>query len=202
MKRREFLGFGIGFGMRLGSLASVAAWTVACRRRSDPLGAGTTDSGQYSADGRTGDTAQTGHTGGHTFSAAELVTIGAVCERLLPRDQDPGAIDLGVPSFIDRMLAAPELATQRNLLRQVLPILDRQSRMRYRGTAFHEATLEEQDGLLAQWQRGRGGDRRFFETMLTLTLEGAFSDPKYGGNRGGRGFALVGFTPVPLMKHG
>jgi gluconate 2-dehydrogenase gamma chain len=130
-----------------------------------------------------------------TFSAAELATVAAVCERLLPRDEDPGAIDLGVPTYIDRELASPDLASWRDLALEVLPILDRQSGIRHGGKAFVECTPEQQDGLLVAWQRGKGGDKRFFDLMLTLTLEGAFGDPRHGGNAGGRGFGMIGFTP-------
>ena len=140
-----------------------------------------------------------------TLSAAELLTVAAVCDRLLPRDPaggGPGASELGVPSYIDRALAAPALAGQRDLIRQILPILDRQSSIRTGGRAatFKEASGDEQDSLLAAWQHGRGGDARFFQAMLALTLEGAFGDPKHGGNRGGAGYGLIGFTPgMPVV---
>jgi gluconate 2-dehydrogenase gamma chain len=134
-----------------------------------------------------------------TFTPAAFATISAVCERLLPRDDDPGAIDLGVPAFIDRMLASPDLTPVREQLLQGVPALDKQSRARFAGRAFAEATPDEQDGLLRTWQHGRGGAPRFVELMLRLTLEGAFGDPKYGGNTGGRGFDMIGFTPGPPM---
>src|SRR5689334_7683601 len=59
-----------------------------------------------------------------TFTPPELATVAAVCERLLPRDADPGAIDLGVPGYIDRMLASPDLASIRKLIVRTLPLLD------------------------------------------------------------------------------
>src|SRR5689334_6843968 len=50
-----------------------------------------------------------------SFTPDELRTLSAACERLLPRDQDPGALDLGVPGYIDRALAAKDLAVWREL---------------------------------------------------------------------------------------
>lgn len=196
--------------------AAAAAWSLgACRRRQStagvsldsPAGNGGNDSSKAHigapADGSDDRGLEaTDPRSLRTFNVLQLTTVAAVCERLLPRDGDPvsdpgaaGARDLGVPSYIDRMLAEPELSAQRDLVLQILPILDRQSRIRYRDKPFHEATSDEQDALLSAWQRGRGGDRRFFETLLTLTLEGALSDPRHGGNRDGKGFALVGFAP-------
>jgi len=136
-----------------------------------------------------------------TFTAAAFATLSAVCERLLPRDEDPGAIDLGVPGYIDRMVASPELTSVRELLLRVLPIVDREARKRYGGKAFHETAPAEQDEVLGLWQHGHDGSQPFFPVILSLTLEGAFGDPKYGGNSGGRGFAMIGFTPdAPLRK--
>jgi gluconate 2-dehydrogenase gamma chain len=134
-----------------------------------------------------------------TFGPETFATLSAVCERLLPRDEDPGAIDLGVPSYIDRMLATPALASVRAMVLRVMPILDRESRKRYGGKAYHEASPEEQDAILSAWQNGHDGGQGFFPVILSLTLEGAFGDPRYGGNTGGRGFAMIGFTPDPPL---
>ncbi|MGA2451472.1 MAG: gluconate 2-dehydrogenase subunit 3 family protein [Polyangiaceae bacterium] len=134
-----------------------------------------------------------------TFTPAAFAILSAICERLLPRDEDPGAIDLGVPGYIDRAVAEPELAPVRDLLLRVLPIVDRQSRTRFEGRPFQDATPTEQDEILGRWQRGHDGGQSFFSLILSLTLEGAFSDPKYGGNSEGRGFAMTGFRPGPPL---
>jgi len=131
-----------------------------------------------------------------TFTAASFTALSAVCERILPRDQDPGAIDLGVPVYIDAMVAAPELASVRELLERNLPLLDLDAKMRT-GKTFAESSLAAQDQILESWQHGSERRRRFFDVALTWTLEGAFADPKYGGNAGGRGFDLIGFRPGP-----
>jgi gluconate 2-dehydrogenase gamma chain len=136
-----------------------------------------------------------------TFSAAAFATLSAVCEQLLPRDQDPGALDLGVPAFIDAMVATPELASVREMLLKVLPIIDKESRKRFGGKAFPEASSAERDSVLESWQNGSESRQHFFDVILSLTFEGAFGDPKYGGNTGGRGFSMIGFSPdVPLKK--
>lgn len=140
-----------------------------------------------------------------SFTPDKFATLTAACERILPRDEDPGAIDLGVPGYIDHAVADPGIAPWRDVLDKLLPVLDRQSKKRYGGKLFHEAQPGEQDALLASWQTGAQGERFFFTVLLALVFEGAFGDPKYGGNRGGQGFAMIGFTPgppMPKMKHG
>jgi gluconate 2-dehydrogenase gamma chain len=134
-----------------------------------------------------------------TFTAASFAALCAVCERILPRDQDPGAMDLGAPGYIDAMVAAPEHAPVREVLERNLPLLDLDAKART-GRPFSEASLAAQDQILESWQHGSERRRRFFDVALTWTLEGAFGDPKYGGNIGGRGFDMIGFRPDPPRR--
>jgi gluconate 2-dehydrogenase gamma chain len=135
-----------------------------------------------------------------TFTAASFATLSAVCERLLPRDQDPGAIDLGVPRYIDGAVASSELTSVREMLLKVMPLLDKDAGKRFGGKAFHEAATDEQDTVLDAWRHGKEGSQHFFDVILSLTMEGAFGDPKYGGNVGGKGFDMIGFRPDPPLK--
>ena len=43
------------------------------------------------------------------LSVPEYFTLSAACERVFPRDDTPGAIDLGAPVYIDRALAVRPL---------------------------------------------------------------------------------------------
>jgi gluconate 2-dehydrogenase gamma chain len=131
-----------------------------------------------------------------SFTASQFALIAAACERILPRDEDPGATDLGCAVYIDRMLADPDArALWGRAIFGGMPALEDQSRRRF-GKAFANASVEQQEALLSAWQQSRhSGEAAFFEVLHSLTMEGAFGDPSYGGNRGGRGFAMVGFTP-------
>ena len=94
------------------------------------------------------------------------------------------------------MVATPEFASVREMLERNLPMLDLDAKTRT-GKTFSEATLAAQDQILESWQHGSERRRRFFDVALAWTLEGAFGDPKYGGNVGGRGFDVIGFRPDP-----
>jgi hypothetical protein len=109
-------------------------------------------------------------------------------------------MDLGCALYIDRQLAKPEeRALFGRPLLGGLEQLDKQALGRG-GRKFADLSPEEQDELLGRWQRSKhSGEVAFFEVLYTLTLEGAFGDPIYGGNKDGRGYAMVGFTPpTPL----
>jgi gluconate 2-dehydrogenase gamma chain len=135
-----------------------------------------------------------------TLSLGAFRTLSAACERILPRDEDPGATDLGCAEYIDRALADPDVhALWGRPLIGGLPALDRQARTLY-GGPFHDRTPDQQDALLRAWQTSKhSGESAFFEVLHSLTLEGAFGDPTYGGNKSGLGFLMVAFVPPPPM---
>jgi gluconate 2-dehydrogenase gamma chain len=184
--RREFCEealFGVG--------ACVALSAIGCHSRS---------SGAPSAPEAGDDAAPSAGLQPRTLSPAAFATLSAVCDRILPRDDDPGAIDLGVPAYIDAMIATPDLTNVREMFWKVFPILDKEAGQKFGGKLFADLAPGEQDAILDTWQNGKESRQKFFEITLTLTLEGAFGDPKYGGNMGGLGFKMIGFTPDPPLK--
>ncbi|HYI00202.1 gluconate 2-dehydrogenase subunit 3 family protein [Hyalangium sp.] len=132
-----------------------------------------------------------------TFSALELATVAAACERILPRDEDPGAKDTNVPAYLDRMLQTPELKQMKSDFLQGLSALERRSRSMFQ-KGFVEAAPEQQDELLTLFKdSGSGtGEAHFYELLVVLTLEGFLGDPSYGGNKDRAGWRLVGFDTV------
>ena len=154
------------------------------------------------------------------FNPEEAAFVEAAVARLIPADETgPGAIDAGVPQFIDRQLAGAWGAGERlyrsgpwhpgtpqqgyqlpytpaELFRTALAALREKSADR--GVPFHRLAPAAQDKFLRRLQTGEddlGGvpAEVFFESLWALTLEGFFGDPVYGGNRGMVGWKLIGF---------
>ncbi len=132
-----------------------------------------------------------------TLGDDEYAIFAAACERLLPRDQDPGALDANVPEFLDRMLQSKAIAKMKDNFLGGLEALDRRSRGRF-GKGFAEASAEQQDELIAEFKDARPGtgESRFYEMLLAFTMEGFLGDPSYGGNKDRVGWALVGFSTM------
>jgi gluconate 2-dehydrogenase gamma chain len=128
------------------------------------------------------------------LTPAEGLTLAAACERLFPRDEDPGAIDLGAPGFVDRQLASEAFSGWQETFRTGLADLDADAR-ESGGVAFVELKPEQQDALLDRWLHGSDPQKKFVHRLMHLTLEGVFCDPSHGGNHGGRAWELVGFAP-------
>jgi len=118
----------------------------------------------------------------------EARTAAAAFERIFPATPDgPGAIALGVLTFVDRALVGA-YAHLSDTYRLGLAALDRCARARC-GAGFADCVPDQQDALLADLERGAlvGFDAppqaAFFAMLRAHTQEGAFADPAYGGNR-------------------
>ena len=129
-----------------------------------------------------------------TFSETEFAILSAACERMIPRDEDPGAIDANVPQYIDRMLQTKELRKAKAEFVPGVLALNRRSRRRF-GKDFVDVTDAQRDDVLNQFKNSPAdsAEAHFFELLTVFTLEGLLGDPSYGGNKDRVGWALVGF---------
>lgn len=132
-----------------------------------------------------------------TLSDEEFAIMSAAVERVLPKDEDPGAIDAGVPNYVDAMLANTEMAKSRADFVPGLHALNRRCKRMFQ-TDFVQATDAQRDEVLTVFKNSpdKSGEARWYDLLLALTLEGYLGDPSYGGNRNRAGWALVGFRLV------
>lgn len=156
------------------------------------------------------------------FTAEEYAFITAAVARLIPSDErGPGALEAGVPEFIDRQMNTPyatgsnwymqgpfnpdlpkELGYQLPLVPQQIYRLgladaDRYSKLQH-GNVFAQLSGEQQDALLQAMESGSAEFSQlpakvFFSFLLQNTREGFFSDPIHGGNQGMVGWRLINF---------
>lgn len=156
------------------------------------------------------------------FNTAEWAFINAAVGRLIPSEgAGPGALDAGVPEFIDRQMELPYghgayFYLKGPFLDKSPPTLGYQLRYTPReifrlgiaaassatqqshGKSFPQLTAADQDRFLAAMEKGESAFATvpatvFFAQLLTNTREGYFSDPLYGGNRGMVAWQWIGF---------
>lgn len=156
------------------------------------------------------------------FTGAEAAFVEAAVARILPADElGPGAVEAGVPFFLDRQLAGqygqgqrwymqgpwakgtPTQGWQTRLTpaetyRVAIRAIDQATGKAHDGKAFHELAPGDQDAFLARLEKGEAtladaDGKAFFALLLQNTLEGFWSDPLYGGNRDMVGWKLIGF---------
>jgi gluconate 2-dehydrogenase gamma chain len=150
------------------------------------------------------------------FNPAEATFIEAAVARLIPRDDvGPGAVEAGVPNYIDRQLAGAWGAGERlyrsgpwqqgaptqgyqlpftpaELFRTAIRAVNQEH------PGFAKLTPKDQDTFLDALHKSTedlGGvpSNVFFESLLEVTIEGFFADPVYGGNRDMTPWKMIGF---------
>jgi gluconate 2-dehydrogenase gamma chain len=135
---------------------------------------------------------------------AEAETLAAVCDQIVPPDDDPGAAEAGVVVFIDRQLATREkdqLATWQKGVRG----LEATARER-KGKAFTALSLPDQTAILRAIEAGEVtadaweglNPQAFFGRLVRYTMMGFYGDPRHGGNRQHVSWRMLGVPPVPV----
>jgi hypothetical protein len=137
------------------------------------------------------------------FTAGEQATAAVVAEHIIPRTDTPGAIDLGVPAFMDRMLADFYLPRTQSVVRAGLARIDGDAQAA-QGKPFVALTSEQQVAQLniydaEQYAAGRrpatSPDPHFFRIMKELTTVGFFTT-EVGATK------ILRYDPTPGPFHG
>jgi gluconate 2-dehydrogenase gamma chain len=156
------------------------------------------------------------------FGPQESAFIEAAVARLIPKDDlGPGALELGVPFFLDRQLGGEYGRAERwymlgpwrtgadtqgyqsrltpaQLYRFGIQAIDRHVATANQGRSFAQLSEADQDKLLHDLENdtialaGVSG-KSFFGVLLQNTIEGFFADPIYGGNRDMAAWKMIGF---------
>lgn len=157
------------------------------------------------------------------FQPAEVAFVEAAVARLIPADDlGPGAVEAGVPIFIDRQLAGDygrgarwymqgpwgegeptqgyqTRMTPTALYRAAIGEIDQAVAREGRAGSFAKLDGNNQDRWLDQVEHGKvqlptADAKTFFQMLHQNTLEGFWADPIYGGNRDMVGWKLIGFA--------
>ena len=162
-----------------------------------------------------------------TLTASEHAFIVAAVDTLIPADElSPSGSECGVATFIDRQLASawgggakmyrsgpfrkakPEYGyqlplTPREFFAAGIAATNAWARKTY-GKEFDRLAPKEREAALKALEQGKAefaefNSKQFFEALLTITMEGFFADPIYGGNRNKVGWKLVGYPGLPAV---
>ena len=133
------------------------------------------------------------------FDDVDRRLLGNLCEQIFPKDEFPGAIELGVPGFIERCLREGH-ADWTGIYRAGFRSTEASSRSVY-AKEFPELSFDEQTRLLERMQTGdllktdwpSVSAKDFFRMFRDHTLQGAYSHPKYGGNRNKAAWDMIGY---------
>jgi len=133
------------------------------------------------------------------LSAAHLTTLRSLMDRIIPPDEDPGAWEAGVGDYLLRQLAG-DLSAEVKHYRAGLEALEAEAQA-VAGESFSALPPTEQDTLLRRIEAGEVihawpvDPAEFFGLVVQHIIEGYYSDPGNGGNRGEAAWRMIGFVP-------
>ena len=124
------------------------------------------------------------------LSAAQLAVLSAAVERILPRTDTPGALDVGVPAFIDRFYGEFMTADERKLLISVLDEIDRAAGDTHK-TPFASLVPAQQDAVLRSIALAQQSQMpSSFGLLRSATVLGYFTSEQVGKQ-------VLHYAPVP-----
>ena len=134
-----------------------------------------------------------------SLTETELKLLDQFCEHIIPKDEHPGAHELGVVNFINRMLneAHPDWVV---VYRSGLSSLDLSSRDLY-GKAFIDLDSVAQITLMKKMETGDLPRKHWFgiefgeifAMIRSHAMQGYYSHPKWGGNRNKLAWEMIGY---------
>jgi hypothetical protein len=112
----------------------------------------------------------------------EMRTVTAMADQIIPRTDTPGALDVGVPGFVDRMLTGYYQDRERQIFRAGLMMATTDA-AELAGKPFADLSTDQQVALMTEydrlaWEQSRrnqnvtGASPHFFRLIKELTIVG------------------------------
>jgi hypothetical protein len=124
------------------------------------------------------------------LSPAQASIAAAIVDRIIPRTDTPGAADVGVPAFLDRLYGEFMSDAERQLLIKGLTDVESAAKSTQKAS-FSSLPADRQDEVLrsiAQAEEGR--EQGSFALLRSVTVLGYFTSEQVGRN-------VLHYDPVP-----
>lgn len=109
------------------------------------------------------------------FTDDQRALVKQLSERILPATDTPGAVEAGVPEFIEKLLADWSMPDDRKPILAGLDAIEARSQADYQVAAI-KATAEQQDALLTLAMDGKfPGGGAFFGAFRQMVITGYFT---------------------------
>lgn len=128
------------------------------------------------------------------FSEDEAATLNAVCEQIIPADQDPGAAWAGAVNFIDIQLTRHYRKYQK-AYRDGLAAVNKAA-LDAQGKVFAGLDWDRQTAVLKALEKAKDP---FIALVVAHTMQSFYGDPRHGGNRDHVSGKMLG-VPFPPVR--
>ena len=122
------------------------------------------------------------------LTTQQAADFGAVADRIIPRDDAPGARDVGVVFFADHLLASFSPERKPAFANALDEVNAAAKKAAPDAASFASLTTQQQDATLASIDTTEA-----FNILRAVTVGGYFSHPSHGGNKDFAGWKAIGF---------
>ena len=127
------------------------------------------------------------------LSSEQALTLGAVCDQIVPADDFPSATQAGVLDYIDRQLVR-HYRRHQEAYRVGLHQANTVSGQRF-GKSLVDLTPEQQCQAVTDLSKQAP---EFFELVRSHTFQGYYGSPRHGGNRNAVSWRMLGLDEPPV----
>jgi gluconate 2-dehydrogenase gamma chain len=120
-----------------------------------------------------------------------MATLTAICDQMIPPDQDPGGAWAGAANYIGRQLRGP-FREHLQAYRDGLAEADRRA-----GSSFRSISRARQLDVLTQMDRDKA-TRGFISLVAAHSIQGFYGSPRHGGNRDYCSWRMLGVAASPV----
>ncbi|MFH1762131.1 MAG: gluconate 2-dehydrogenase subunit 3 family protein [bacterium] len=125
----------------------------------------------------------------------EIKTLTSIAECIYPKDNDPGASELGIKEYFIRQLKTRYYEKDLSKLKNAVFILNSAS-LSISGVSFYQNSKKIKGSLLNDLAANKIGRYRYnasevFSIIIDITIEGCFSHPIHGGNKSKNGWEII-----------
>lgn len=129
------------------------------------------------------------------LNRTQAAIAGVLAERILPRTDTPGALDVGVPAFIDTIYGGYMTQSDKADFRKGLNAVNRSARSAHK-KRFVDLSDAQQDGIISDLAAAaEGSEGGFYQKLREVTLVGYFTSKEVGMN-------VLKYDPIPGMYKG
>ena len=131
------------------------------------------------------------------LSEQQIGILRAVINAIIPPDDDPGALEGGVETYLLRQFER-DLSSFAAVYAQGLLAIDAEA-LALVGKHFIDLAPDSQEAMLVRIEQGNVQTDwaidpvSFFAALVEHCAEGFYSDPGNGGNRDGAAWKMIGF---------
>ena len=133
------------------------------------------------------------------LSSLQLTTLHSLMDRIVPPDEDAGAWDAGVATYLERQFDR-DLRDYQETYQLGLDTLEAEARASAQ-QSFAALSVTEQEALLRRIEAGSvvhpwpTDPAKFFQAVVQHVTEGYYSDPGNGGNHNSVAWHMLGYLP-------